>query len=256
MMKKLPYSLQNIKRLESAFSSVDIIDFALDSYIDSNMGQVWVDDITNPNSFLLLIGIFMIFSGTPNANMAKDALKAVDKYAIVLPSNKGWFDLIKTCDQYKTENIERFIMAGDDLDLAFLKRITTPIEYDIRKITLADANEISKHKDFSYHLQNFKNPYDFIDKGQGVIAINEDTIVGIASSALVCKKGIEVNIMVPPKHRTKGIALALGAKLLMNVLEEKKVANWDAGNLASKHLSMKLGYKFIKSYAALRLTKC
>jgi hypothetical protein len=70
---------------------------------------------------------------------------------------------------------------------------------------------------------------------------------------LVCKKGIEINIMVLPIHRKNGVALSLGANFVSDVLSQKLIPNWDAGNLASKSLAQKLGYKFNKSYEAVRV---
>jgi len=63
------------------------------------------------------------------------------------------------------------------------------------------------------------------------------------TAALVCSKGIELNIITDPAFRTKGLATIVAAKLIIDCLEKGWAPHWDAANDACLHLALKLGYK-------------
>ena len=60
----------------------------------------------------------------------------------------------------------------------------------------------------------------------------------------------EVSIYVKEAYRQKGVATALGSKLLLECLNRNERPNWDAANPESCKLAKKLGYTFVETYDA------
>lgn len=69
-----------------------------------------------------------------------------------------------------------------------------------------------------------------------------------ASSYTFYRDGIEVEIDTREDERRKGLALACGAKLILECLARKLYPSWDAHNSGSLALAEKLGYRFDKEY--------
>ncbi len=74
--------------------------------------------------------------------------------------------------------------------------------------------------------------------------------MGVAYSSLVCSQGIEVSIYVRERYRQRGVAAALGSRLLLECLRQGRRPNWNAANHESARLAEKLGYEFVKTYEA------
>lgn len=252
-MKLLSLSSENVQLLDNVFGEDIRFDFSVNSIIDSRMCNVYVDDALLPTAFMLTNGIFRIFAGDCDSSAAKKFIETIPNNSIVLPSHKGWFNKISETKNISTELLYRHSMSHNNIEIENLKLIYTPEGYNLKRIDLIDAELLSQSPDFKYHLQNFKNVEDFVNRGLGYIVKYRDVIIGAATSALVCEKGIEINIMVLPIHRKNSVALSLGANLVIDVLSQKLIPNWDAGNLASKLLAQNLGYEFDKSYEAIRV---
>jgi len=252
-MKLLNLTKENTQLLDSIFSDDIRFDFSVNSLIDSRMCNVYVDDLLLPTAFMLTNGIFRIFAGDCNSSVVSKFIETMPNNSIVLPSHQGWFNKVSETKNISAELFHRHSMSHDNIDIENLKLISSPEGYNLKRIDLIDAELLSQLSDFKYHLQNFKNAEDFVNRGLGYIAKYNNTVIGAATSALVCEKGIEINIMVLPIHRKNGVALSLGANIVSDILSQKLIPHWDAGNLASKLLAQKLGYKFNKSYEAIRV---
>ena len=74
--------------------------------------------------------------------------------------------------------------------------------------------------------------------------------MGIAYSSLVCSRGIEVSIYVGEPFQQRGVATALGRKLVLECLKNNLRPNWDAANPESCKLAKKLGFVFFGAYDA------
>lgn len=73
-------------------------------------------------------------------------------------------------------------------------------------------------------------------------------MVSGASSYTVYRGGIEIEIDTRIDYRRQGLALACGAKLIMECLKRGLYPSWDAQNPGSVALSQKLGYHFDREY--------
>ena len=63
-------------------------------------------------------------------------------------------------------------------------------------------------------------------------------------SSSLCREGINIGVETHPDFRNKGIATAVGAKLLAHCIEHDNYPHWSASyeNVTSIYLAEKLGY--------------
>ena len=120
-----------------------------------------------------------------------------------------------------------------------------PIDERIYKLIKAD-NEDSKQ---------MRITDDYMNKGIGVCCFRDDEIVGICSSDIIYKDGIEINIRVKQEYKHKGIGTAMAAKLILMCLEKGIYPSWDASNLNSLGLAKKLGYNYDSEYTIYKINE-
>ncbi len=89
---------------------------------------------------------------------------------------------------------------------------------------------------------------DYKKYGIGFCCIYNNEIIGVASSNIFYKEGIEVNIKVKEDYRRKGIATALASNLILECLKQNKKVSWDAANINSVGLAQKLGFEYDSTY--------
>lgn len=77
----------------------------------------------------------------------------------------------------------------------------------------------------------------------GYLVQDGDVVAAACTSALVCSKGIELNIITHPGFRNKGLATIVAARLILDCLDKGIEPHWDAANDTSKNLALKLGYE-------------
>ena len=71
-----------------------------------------------------------------------------------------------------------------------------------------------------------------------------------AAAYCASRKEIDIQIDTLPEFRRKGLALACGAKLILECEKRGLYPSWDAHNPASAALAQKLGYHMEKEYPA------
>jgi GNAT superfamily N-acetyltransferase len=111
------------------------------------------------------------------------------------------------------------------------------------------AARLTEIPDPYFEITDFNSVQDFIRRGIGFVALDGDTVMGVAYSSLVCSTGIEVSIFVDEPYRQQGIATALGSRLVLECLRQNLRPNWDAANPESCKLAKKLGFIQVQGQA-------
>ncbi|MDY4397537.1 MAG: GNAT family N-acetyltransferase, partial [Eubacteriales bacterium] len=93
----------------------------------------------------------------------------------------------------------------------------------------------------------------FSAHGIGCAVLFGDTVVSGASSYSYYSGGIEIEIDTRADFRRRGLALACGARLILECLDRGLYPSWDAQNLGSLSLAKKLGYEFSHEYPAYEI---
>ena len=102
---------------------------------------------------------------------------------------------------------------------------------------------------------NFRDGADFVRCGMGVLALWDGVPVAGAASYTVYDGGIEIEIDTRPDLRRRGLALACGARLILDCLDRGLYPSWDAHDLRSVALAEKLGYHLDRPYQAFLLER-
>ena len=243
--------------LKQVFSSHDKKDFTINCVLEGTMCDVISDCQISPSIFLIKNGPFHILGGDSNHSKAKEILDILPCGSTILPSPSEWILKLEQQPNIILHKYDRYSLDHKNISIDYLNEIitSTPNELSFKKIDAALAHEIYHNEDFQYHLQNFSSESDFLERGLGFVAISDGLIIGVASSALVCDSGYEINIMVLPKFRGNSIGKLLAAYLVKLILSRNKIPHWDAANEISLNLAKQLGYNFIDKYQAYRVTK-
>ena len=214
------------------------------SVLDGKLGEAYVNDLENPSLAFLLVSTYCFING----NVENEKLKEVmDKYNLteytVIPGNnlKKQFYEIYGKDIYKRNRYS--IKKNPKFDFSKLIENINKLsnEFVLEEIDSFCENKIKKE-----NLLSITKNYE--EDGLGVVCMNNSEIIGICSSNIVYKDGIEVNIEVKEKFQRRGIALAMASKLILMCLERNKKISWDAYDLNSVALAEKLGFELDSPY--------
>lgn len=238
MEKILEKDLYKLKKLFN-----DIRFYMGNSVLDGMMGEAYVDNIVNPKFAILMVRKYCFISGNiSNANL-KELVDNKLKDRILIPS-----DSIKKALQniYKdtiTKKERYSIKKNPKFDIEKLQKYakTIPEKYIVKIIDTSLAKRIKEEK--------YINITDNYEKyGIGYCCLYNNDIIGVASSNIFYKDGIEVNIKVSEEHRRKGIATILASSLILKCIEKNKKVSWDAANINSVGLAKKIGFEYDSKY--------
>lgn len=239
MLKKVEN--KDLEKLRNLFKNIRF--YMGNSVLDGVMGEAYTDNITNPNFAILIVRKYCFMSG----NIEKEDLcKLIDsklKQYIIIPSD-GFKKVIEENFKDNINKLERYSIKKTPIfDKEKLQTYIDNLskEYNLQAIDKNMAKRIKEEK-----FINITDNYE--ENGVGYCSIYNNEIIGVASSNIFYKDGIEVNIKVKEEHRRKGIATALASKLILKCLEENKKISWDAANLWSVGLAEKLGFEYDSTY--------
>lgn len=91
-------------------------------------------------------------------------------------------------------------------------------------------------------VSQFEDEADYLTRGLGFAALYEGTLVAGASSFVVYRGAIEVEVDTRRDHRRRGLATACAAQLVRTCLARGIYPSWDAHNLTSVGIAQRLGY--------------
>ena len=233
--------VSKVKHLFEGWDSFDVLDVEL---------KAFVTDPDAPRSALLYSSFDGIFlAGEPDRELVE-----YDKLGdeSVVPLNEGWEKLIKECWPEAVPTTRYAIRRCKDFDREKLQSFVDalPKGYEIRRIDseLYDQILASPDADLDYLVGDFETKEAFLEKGRGFVVLKDGSVVAGASSEYCYRCGIEVEIDTVRSERRKGLATAVGAKLILSCMDDGLEPVWDAANLISVHLAEKLGYQFDYEY--------
>ena len=242
------YELKDLGKVEHLFG-----DWALPELKDWDGLTIRIF-VTNPNaprSAMLFTGEEEYFAGEPNRELVQSKQA---KEVALLSKEEAWESLFEECYP-EAERITRYaIHRCKDFDreklLSFVDAL--PEGYEIKRIDseIYDLIEKLDDEDMLRDLTgDFETKEEFLEKGRGFVVLKDGNVVAGASSANCYCDGIEVEIDTDRAERRKGLATAVGAKLILSCLDDGLEPRWDAATLISVHLAEKLGYRFDREYA-------
>lgn len=245
MLSKI-YNYNNLDKIKPLFH--DIRFYMGNSVLDGVMGKAYVDNVLNPHIAFLVVRKYCFMSGELDEEKLKNIIDENFKNYILIPSD----NLKKKIENIYQSNVIKTQRYSIKKDVVFNRNNLNdmvnklPPNFKLIKINKSLADRIKK--------ENFINiTDDYENNGIGYCCMYEDEIVGVASSNIFYKDGIEVNVKVKEDYRKKGIATAMAANLILDCLKENQKISWDAANMNSVGLAKKLGFEFDSAYDIYRL---
>lgn len=235
------YNYTNFDKIKPLFN--DIRFFMGNSVLDGVMGKAYVDNTITPQIAFLAVRSYCFMSGNLSKEKLKNIIDKNFKNYILIPSDnlKSEIENIYEDGIIKRQrfSIKKEVKFNKTKLKDMLNKI--PDKFEIIKINKNLSDRIKK--------EDFINITDDYEKnGIGYCCMYNNEIIGVASSNIFYKDGIEVNIGVKENYRRRGIATALAANLILECLKENKKISWDADNMNSVRLAQKLGFEYDSTY--------
>jgi RimJ/RimL family protein N-acetyltransferase len=222
--------------------------YLVDAVLDGAHGHALAESDTDPQVAVLVfpkIKIHLV-GGDPGHPAGREYLTKLRGFQAIIFVNPGWDQLLESIKPGQVIRLDRYAFTSHRLDIDFLRQRCSqvPVGYRLARMDLALAKQLAReHSEFaSDHMVNFDSPEDFIDRGFGFCVLSGEEIVSVATTFLVCNRGIEIQINTREAHQRKGLATIVAAQLLVYSLELGLDPNWDAANERSSDLARKLGY--------------
>src|SRR5580704_5089573 len=117
-------------RLWALFASHVRTDLSIDSFFDSNMGRMFVDDLMNPSMARLItsqtttFGGFVRFAGNAYTKSARDAMANLRTQTFLMPSPNEWMALAHEIHGDKLHKRERLSFTADSVQTCFLETLS------------------------------------------------------------------------------------------------------------------------------------
>ncbi|NLW79907.1 MAG: GNAT family N-acetyltransferase [Ruminococcaceae bacterium] len=219
------------------------------SCLQDCMGVAYADDLKRPQSAQIVVGPLGFFAGAPNDGLIRNNLE--HSFDLV-PQNPQWESAIEQVYGGKVNRYMRFATKKekDTFDRAGLQKIVSalPEAYRLNAIDHALYAQVMASGWAVDLCSNFGSGDDYVKNGLGFVVMQGDEIMSGASSFTYYRGGIEIEIDTRKDMRRKGLALACGARLILECLDRGLYPSWDAHNRGSLALAEKLGYHFDREY--------
>ena len=227
--------------------------------LEGNVGRAFADRAVPQFAVLELPQANVaILGGDSTHHLAREYLNSIPRFSSIFFTSADFAPLIQEIHAHKLIEFARYAFSAESLDLDHLQALkdTVPDPIRIEKIDLDLARQLCKRKNnfADVHMLNFDSPEDFVKLGVGFCALENDTIVCVASSFVACEAGIEIQIDTRRSHRNRGIATPVAAYLIAYCLERGLTPGWDAATDVSARFAKKLGYTQTAEYKMLAYT--
>jgi GNAT superfamily N-acetyltransferase len=250
MIHELELTKANRLKLARAFRGNKRVDCSIDCVIEGQMGKAYGDDLDRPSAYRITVGPFWYFAGEPHSVGGHAMMKDFPAYHLLMPSPDAWLDVAREIHGDRLRPFTRYRFSSAELSQEHLASLLAASKHcaQIIPINAELAAQLAGQPESYLELSDFDSVQDFIERGIGYTAMDEDKVMGAAYSSLVCSTGIEVSIYVEEQYRRQGVATVLASRLLLECLRLGLRPNWDAANPESCKLAKKLGYVFLEAY--------
>ncbi len=234
------------------------------SCLQGHMGRAWTDRLEDPSFAMIQGGAFCFLAGDENSEAVNDLIihmldLAGINLVFVITDIKGFGDRLEKHYGEDCRRIQRYGIKKkrDEFDLEYLKSIVNrlPKEYNLSPINEKWYDEALRETWSEDFVSNFLSKEDYLERGIGRVITYNDKIISGASSYSIYNGGIEIEIATREEFRKQGLALIVGAALILACREKGLYPSWDAANMISVGIAQKLGYEYDKPYDAYMIRK-
>jgi len=214
------------------------------SVLDNKMGKAYADNESQPSFAFLLVRSYCFISGSIEKEKLEEIINNYNlKDYIIIPSD-NLKELFRAIFKKKITRCERHsIKKNPKFNIKQLEEYSNNVQNKYEFVVIT--------KEIAYNIkeENFLTITDDYEKnGIGYACLQHNEIIGVASSNIIYKDGIEVNIRIKDNFRKEGLATVLASKLILLCIQKNMTVSWDAANLPSLKLAEKLGFEYCSTY--------
>jgi hypothetical protein len=193
----------------------------------------------------LTLGCYEVFGGDAGSQGARRLIAAASRRELVYGNDPAWRTAI--LDERGDGLIERSMTEFDasGLDPVALGHVATAVApgFAVRRLDIVLADQLDGELE-PHALQVFPTARDLVENGLGFGAITADSVLACAATSYtVSSRYLEVAIATRTTFRGRGLAMVVGAALIVEALARNLIPCWSASNPVSKRLAQRLGYR-------------
>ena len=248
--------------IAALFQGID--DSMVIACLQGYMGEAYADRLPNPRLAVIISGEYCFFGGSADTEEAKETAESIFDYieedssvAIYASDNLGWRDLLLSIGKNNPVEVARYGIVQKDyeFDREKLKNIvdSIPEAFECKPFDEKIYNEAMSQPWSREFCETFASAQDYLKRGFGFAVLYNGQLVSGASTMTVYDGGIEIQIATREDFKRKGLALPCAAALLGECMDRKIRPCWDAANLISKHMALKLGYEYKGEYSTVQM---
>ncbi len=247
------YPKNDHHKLIPLFSNHKYLSILIKTVLKEREGDIFVDNIEEPNIALMSYKVFEIIGGDSSNEMAIELLKCIPENRLILFPDDEWVDFAK--DKLVLAPYPRTKFSSEKLSIERVNEILEkklPGEFKLQKVDIDIIRKINPKLAPAF-LPFYKTPEDFVERGLAYCITESDFIISIAGSAMpIYDNEYELQAITDPNpiYRRKGLASAASAALIKESLEKGITPYWDADNEISARFALKLGFTKPEAYTA------
>jgi GNAT superfamily N-acetyltransferase len=227
--------------LPSLFAAHRTLPAIVEAALEGRLGSVERDG----DAARLSLGCYEVFGGDATGDGARRLIAGANRRELVYGNDPVWRTAILKARG--SEVIDRPMTEFDasGLDPASLARAAASASsgFTFQPIDAALAGQLDAELE-PHGLQVFSSALDFAERGLGYGALTPDGVLACAATSYtLSSRYLEVAIATRPAFRGRGLAMTVGAALVLEALARGLVPGWSASNPVSKRLAERLGYR-------------
>lgn len=242
--------LRDLKKAEPFFKNWP--ETLIWSCLQGLMGEIYVDHASHPCGAMAVLGDFRFLAGKVSRALAVYEPYDPAGLRIVVPSDKAWARAVADGYGMKAKPHIRYAIKkeGDVFDRKKLESFVGALPETFQlKLIDGEIYTMCLQEQWSRDLvSQYENYEQYQRIGKGFAIFSDHLLVAGASSYASYDKGIEIEIDTRTGWRRRGLALACGARLILECLNLGLYPSWDAHTWASVQLAQKLGYHLDHEY--------
>ncbi|MFA9467035.1 MAG: GNAT family N-acetyltransferase [Velocimicrobium sp.] len=244
----------------------EIEDSMVKACLQGYMGSAFVQTMNHPKAVMIVSGEYCFWGGDPNSQEAEylvrnifSVAKSQSLIAIYPESESDWEKLLLTMTQYNPVVVPRYGIVQKEytFDNSVLQSY---IDYIPEGFELVPFHENIYHQAMKEawsqeFCETFSSAADYLERGFGFAVQKNGKLASGASTMTVYNGGTEIQVATHKKYKRNGLALACAAAMIQECVRRKIRPCWDAANLISKKMALKLGYEYRGEYNTTHISK-
>ena len=244
----------------------EVEDFMVKSCLQGYMGRAFVQSMNHPKAVMIVSGEYCFWGGDPNSQEAEYLVRNIFSVAktsslvAIYPENEpDWEKLLLMMSQYNPVVIPRYgiVQKEDTFDHSELQSYIDSIPEGFELVPFNENiyHQAMKEAWSQEFCEIFSSVEDYLERGFGFAVQKNGELVSGASTMTVYNGGIEIQVATHNKYKRNRLALACASAIIQECVRRKIRPCWDAANLISKKMALKLGYEYRGEYNTIHISK-